>query len=583
MKKIIQPETKWVMKEVLCDPFDDELEINKIILDILRNRYSNLDEIKAFLNNDYEQDIHDPFLFSQMTDVVDLIISHIRKRNKILVYGDYDVDGVTSSVILIDILKLFKANVDYYIPDRVEEGYGLNKKAIDDFSQRGIDLIITVDLGIRNKAEVKQANDLGMDIIITDHHDYPENETLPDCLILNPKLKNEKYPFKFLAGVGVAFKLATALIEKSKIADNLKERLSERLVDLCAIGSIADCVPLFGENRLLVQKGLNLINKKTRLGLQELISISRGKNNNLKEIGTYEVGFQISPRINAAGRMDSALEAVELLLSDDPKKASKLAESLDKKNQERKKVTENIINTVKDSIENEDQTYVKTKKNDKIIIGVNYDDSWQEGVIGLVAGRIMEKYYKPVIIITKTKDEYKGSGRSVSDFNIIENIELCKEFLEKYGGHPAACGFSLKENNLDDFLEQIKKFANQQLVGKELIPKLEIDTKINLEDINQALLDDLKKLEPYGSGNSLPIFMSENLVIRDIMFMGNEDQHIKIRFDHGLWGLRFNILETYKKLYLGAKINLAYTLEENNFNGKKEIILKIRDLELISE
>lgn len=550
-------------------------DINKIILQILFNRgLCQKDEIDYFLNSEYKKNISDPFLFSHMQSAVELIIEHIKNKNKIYIYGDYDADGVTSAAVLYETLSILKARMEIYIPDRVTEGYGLNLKAIDEISGSGAKLIITVDGGIRNKEEVAYAQALGLDIIITDHHVPPRKENLPQCLIINPLAESENYPFKKLAGVGVAFQLARALILRSTLNDEIKEKLEENILDLAAIGTVADCVSLLGENRLLVKKGLEILNKKKRTGILELIKAA--ELNLDKEMDVWNIGFQIGPRLNAAGRMDHANTAFELLVTKDTAEAGVLAKNLNEKNTDRQRFTEDILKEVEKQI----------KENDKIIIGIcpAGDDIWQEGVIGLVAGRLSEKYYKPALVITRTDEGYKGSGRSIAEFNIIEAITECAELLDKFGGHPSACGFSFFEKNLAIFIERMKKIAEEKLNNIDLRPKIIIDCEIELDEISEELALEIKRLAPFGEDNDRPKFISKNLQIMDIIKIGLSGQHLKLKLktdnSNFFSALGFWQAEKWDGLRIGDTIDIVYNIDLNEFNGRREAQMKIIDIKI---
>ena len=549
-------------------------EYSQVVLQLLFNRgLEKRKEIEMFLSSDYK-DIHDPFLFNNMAAAVDLIIKHIKAENKIVVYGDYDADGVTSAVLLVEVLAILKGKTEVYIPDRVSEGYGLNKEAIDEISKKDVKLIITVDGGIRNKEEVQHAKDKNMDVIITDHHIPPEEEDeMPECLIINPNIKEEKYPFKNLAGVGVAAKLAKAIISKAALGDEDKQRLEEKIFDLVAIGTIADCVSLLGENRILVNKGLEIINKTKRIGLQELIKAAQIKG----RIEAWNIGFQIGPRLNAAGRMEHANTAFELLITKNKKEAEALAGRLNEKNIDRQKITEEIIVEIEKQIDRRDDN--------KIIIGVCPVDKeqefkiWNEGVIGLVAGKICDKYYQPTLVITKSEEGYKGSGRSIEEFNIIAALEECEELLDRYGGHPAACGFSLSTGKLETFIAKIKEIANKELAKVNLQPKLKIECELKLDEIDEDLIKIIEKFSPFGRDNPQPKFISKEAQIRDIVNMGVDGQHIKFRFN-GLWAVAFGRSEEWKNFKIGDKVDIVYYAEKNEFNGRSEVQLKLVDVKL---
>lgn len=585
-------------------------EIDPVLLQLLYNRQITAKEaIKIFLDNELDPAkvlkicesgpvFYDPFLFRDMAKVVDLIIDHIKKGNRIVVYGDYDADGVTSSVILLETLKILHAEVEVYLPDRVSEGYGLNKAAIKTIFEQGFKLIITVDNGTRNKEEVTYAKSLGLDIIITDHHVLPENkQDLPGCLIINPSDTIDNYPWPFLAGVGVAFKLISALIHKASLPDKQKQLIIEKSLDLVAVGTVADMVNLLGENRLLVKSGLDILNQGKRFGLNELIKVA--KINNGRKLEAWNIGWQIGPRLNAASRLSHANTAFALLTTNDQEEAANLAGELNQRNLSRQQITEEIISAVEKQIDPNNLPL--------IIIGLAGEDQiWNEGVIGLVAGKIAEKYYRPTLIITRlieeaefdseakklipTKVSFKGSGRSVEEFNLIRAIEDCAANLEKYGGHPMACGFSVKtEEELNKFISQLQEIGINNLKPGLLTPKLKIEANLNFSQINLELVEKLSSFAPYGQNNPQPRFATYNLRIDDITTMGFDNQHIKIRLSqlndsgqaaNSFWALAFGAAKNYQTFKIGDQIDLAYYLEVNDFNGRREVQLKIVDLRL---
>ncbi len=555
--------------------FKNLSDYNQIVLQLLHNRgIIDKKEIDKFLHPEYGRDILDPFLFKDMADAVDLIIKHIKKGSQIVVYGDYDADGVTASVLLVEVLSTLKAKTEVYIPERISEGYGLNKKAIDEISNLRTKLIITVDTGIRNKEEVEYLKNKNLDIVITDHHEPPADRgDLPDCLIIDPKA--DSYPDKDLAGVGVAFKLAQALIEKAKLTSKQKEILEKRCLDLVAVGTIADCVKLVNENRALTEKGLEIINNKTRKGLKELIDLAQGDNK--RNVSAWNVSWQIAPRLNAAGRLAHANTAFELLITKNKIKAKKIAEDLNNKNLDRQKITGEIIGACQEEIEKEMQT-------DRILVMLSpsiKDSSkqrWSEGVVGLVAGKLAEKYGKPVIVITGQGDDIRGSGRSIEGFNITEALEKHKRFLDKFGGHKGACGFSLKsKKDLNGFTKAIKKYAHEKLVNFKLYRKLILEAELDLSIVDDDLIEQLALLEPHGEGNNRPKFVSRNLTIMDKIEMGVESQHVKVRFN-GFWAIAFNQADNWKEFRIGDRVDIAYYLEFNEFNGNRKIQLKLIDI-----
>lgn len=543
-------------------------EYNPTILQVLFNRgITEKDDIEMFLKGDYENS-HDPFLFKDMEEAIDLIISHIKQKNKIVIFGDFDADGITSSACLFETLSALQADVEVYIPDRISEGYGVNKQAIDNLAKNDTKLIITVDTGIRNGKEVSYAMKKGVDVIVSDHHTFPEDENdLPSCLIINPIKDN--YPFKVLAGVGVAFKVSKALISKANLSDDLKQQLEMKILDLVAIGTVADCVPLIGENRILLKKGLEILNKSNRLGVKELLKIA--KINHSKKISSWNIGFQIGPRLNAASRMGHANNAFKLLVSKDIDEAKKFAEELNQKNIERQVLTQEIIKDVEQQID--------PNNLDNIIVGICPEGkSWSQGIIGLVAGKINNKYNHPTLIITKTADgSYKGSGRSIAEFNLMAAIGKAGDYLEKYGGHKLACGFSLTKENLKPFSDKIKEIGIKELSEDDLKPKLLIDCELDIVKIEKDLVSDIELLAPFGQNNAQPKFISKNVRISDIIELGAEKQHIKFKISE-FWALSFGKAKEYEYLNVGDEIDIVYFLEFNDFNGRVSIQLKVVDI-----
>jgi len=583
-----------------------------VILQLLFNRgLETPAEIATFLRGDLEpelilkitpdeeQSFYNPFLFKDMAAAVDLIIGHIKQKNPIIVYGDYDADGVTASVILLETLRILHAQADVYLPDRVSEGYGLNQPAIQQIAEQGGRLIITVDNGVRNRAEVAYAKKLGLDIIITDHHVLaPDPQDWPDCLIIDPAHPQDNYPWKQLAGVGVSFKLISALISKANLADQQKKLILERCLDLVAVGTVADMVSLLGENRLLVASGLKILNQNKRLGLTELIKATRS--NNAKPLEAWNIGWQIGPRLNAASRLSHANSAFSLLTTTDPVEAQALAAELNQRNLSRQQITEEMIAQVEEQIDPNNLP--------PLIIGLAGENQiWNEGVVGLVAGRITEKYYRPALVITRLIEEaefdpaskklvpkkvsFKGSGRSIEEFNMIAAVEKCSDFLDKYGGHPMACGFSIKaEDNLEEFKKRILELASQDLAQADLVPKLKIEAELDFAAIERGLVEQISALAPFGQNNPQPRLASYNLRIDDIVTMGFDSQHIKLRLaptevksglsGRAFWALAFGAAEEYKKFQIGDLVDIVYHLEINDFNGRQEVQLKIVDLRL---
>jgi single-stranded-DNA-specific exonuclease len=573
---------RWQVANLISqDIIKRQTDINPVVLQILYNRGIEESEYDYFLNPQ-EQELFDPFLFSDMDKAVGIIIKNIKAQKKILVYGDYDADGITSTAVMYEVLKTLQAQVETYIPDRVSEGYGLNKKAIESFVDKGIDLIITVDNGVRNKEEVAFAQSLGIEIIVTDHHVFPpEKKDWPGSLIINPSHPEDNYPYKKLAGVGVAYKLATALISKSTLKQSDKDRLLEKELDLVALGTIADLVPLTGENRVLVYRGLKTINnslsffKKGRAGLRQLIRQANLKQD--KDLESWNIAFQLGPRLNAASRLKHANTAFDLLTKVNKTELRDLSQELDERNQKRQMITEKIYNEAKLQVDK----YGKDKQ--ALVALCKEDQTWNEGVIGLVAGKISDKYYRPTLVITRIQEEdgnytFKASGRSIPEFNLMEALESMADDLDKYGGHPLACGFSVySQEKLNKFIEKFIQLSKDKLNNKQLIPSIDIDLEIDIESWNLEILEEINKLRPFGQNNPEPLFLSRDISISEIVNMGADNQHVKFKlFD--FWALAFGQTERYQDLKINDKIDIVYTVGLNDFNNKKTLQLKIVDL-----
>lgn len=569
-------EIKWDIAAAMPAEFKNEFpEIHPVILQLLYNRgLSTQEKIDEFLNPDYGQDQHDPFLFREMQKSVDRIFQALKKEEKILVYGDYDADGVTATVLLYSVLRDLKAkDLLVYIPYRLSEGYGLNEKAVEEIKKWGVKLIITVDCGIANKNEVSLVKKSGMEIIITDHHHEPLHPPTEAYSIINPKVKGETYPFADLAGVGVAFKLAQGLIRQAKkYGRDLGPAYEKWLLDLVTIGTVTDCVDILGENRTIVKYGLVVLNKTRRLGLKKLMEVS---NLSAGDLLTWNISFQLGPRLNAAGRLNHASTSYQLLLTSDEKEAAKLAFDLEKTNQERKAITEKILN--------EAEKQVAKQKNKKILFAIG--DGWSIGVVGLVAGKLSDEYYKPAIVMGREEFEIVGSGRSIAEFDIISAIEKIGQYFRRFGGHAQACGFTLTgEENLKCFEKEIEKLAAKKLKGLDLFPKLHIESEIALEAVDYDLLTELQKFEPFGSGNERPKFLLKNLSVVGIEQVGAKSQHLRLMVSQKGNLVRkcigFSLAETHGKLNVGDTIDLVGEASFNDWNGMKEIQIKICDLKI---
>jgi single-stranded-DNA-specific exonuclease len=597
---------KWqVLPEITKEFIDKFPEINPVVLRLLYNREIRTQKaIDEFLNPDYGQDIHDPFLLRDMEKAVERIMQAIQKKEKIVVHGDYDADGVTSAALVVTLLEALGAHVEVYLPHREKEGYGLNPNTVKEMGKQKVNLIITTDCGISNKNEIKSAKKLGMDVIVTDHHHPPEE--LPDCLIINPKVAGEKYPFTELAGVGVAFKLAQALLKRlwttdyglqpvqsavdnSPSAVDINIGFEKWLLDLVAIGTITDCSPLIGENRTLVKYGLIVLNKTRRIGLKKLVKeaglVDEEAERLLKrmDLDTYNIGYHIGPRLNAAGRINHANQAYDLLMTANEEEAGKMATGLEKTNKDRQKITEQIVKAVEEQIQGHTE--------DKVLFGVG--DDWSIGIVGLVAGKIAERYNRPTLVITHNEGELAGSGRSIPEFNIIEALEKLKKYLSRFGGHSQACGFTLKEDvDLEGFKAELKKIAEKELNGKDLTPIFPIDAGINFKDINWETFREMEKFEPFGEGNPYPIFLIEKVMVEEIRTVGKENHHLKMKLSGSVNGSKKRLdaigfcfakpangnPDWCQIIKSGDFVDIVCEINKNEWNGCQELQLKILDL-----
>ncbi len=559
--------------------FPPELEkkYSLIMLNLLAKRgIKNAVEIEKYFHPDYDSDLSDPIIVVGMEKAVERILEAKKKKEKIAIFGDYDADGVTASAVLYEAFLAFGFTNDIicYIPDRQTEGYGLNVKAINYLYKKGVQLIITVDCGIANAKEVEEAKKLKIDVIITDHHYIPPK--LPKAYaVINPHIENSGFNFDDLAGVGVAFSLAQALSEK---INNFKKEQLKWLLDLVAIGTIADCVPLLGENRVLVKYGLLVLSKTKRKGLREMFKVGRIdiSENNLPS--SHKVAFQISPRLNAAGRMDHANVAYELLIEKDSVSARDLALEIENNNQQRQKITKEIFQEVEAIVNHHFQ-------NKKFILAKS--SHWPVGLLGLVAGKITEKFKKPTLIMQQQEDKLVGSLRSIPEVNIVKNLEKCHNLLIKFGGHPQAAGMSIKPENLEKFYEKMERLVEEEMKKKKAVNSLEIDLEIRLDDINWDLLNDLKKMEPFGTGNPEPIFLARNVAISDLKIIGNGKKHFKLLLKSCegspkiFEAVGFSLVSKFPNLKKDDKLDIVFKIQENEWNGSKRIQLNLIDLKLV--
>lgn len=547
--------------EKLVNEICEKYNLNKVIGKIIVNRHVVNDEDVRIFITPTRDDFHNPFLFKGMDIAVDRIIKAINNKEKILIYGDYDVDGITSTTVLKKYLMDRGISVDTYIPNRLHEGYGLNKKAIDTIKERNIDLIITVDCGISAIEEVDYAVRLGMDIIVTDHHEV--GEKLPNALaVIDAKRKDNTYPFRALAGVGVVFKLIQALSIKLEI----KPEEYLKYLDLVCVGTISDIVPLEGENRTIAKLGLMLIKVTRNLGLRELI-----KSSGYKEIDSNTISFGVAPRINACGRMGHEEEALKLFLAEDLESATKITKELNEYNTLRQSTEKAIY---EDAVQQIEKNHLD--ENNSIVLG---GKGWHHGVIGIVSSKVTDKYYKPSILLSFEDDIAKGSGRSVPGFDLYEGLTKCEDLLEKYGGHSMAVGLTLKKENLENFKERFEQIAKEKNI-KELVPIIYIDDELKLKDINMDLVKSLSILEPFGEANKVPLFLIRNLKIDSIRAL-SEGRHLKLTLrdeNFVINAIGFELGYLAEEYRIGDRIDVVGTLEINSFNGFSSIQINMKDI-----
>lgn len=585
---------KWLIRNKK-DEFQSlakDMDENSLILRLLANRgISDKKSASLFLNGTVN-DMHDSFLMKDLKLGVDIIKDAIEKGKKIVIYGDYDCDGICSTAILYKGLKRLNANFEYHIPNRESEGYGMNSERIKILKDEGAEILLTCDNGISAFEEVEYAKSLGLTVIITDHHDIPyveENGVRKKVFpkgdaVINPKREDCKYPFKSLCGAGVAFKFVQGLYREFNI--NNEESLN--LLEYAAIATVCDVVDLLDENRIIVKKGLELINNTKTKGLKELINVKNLKD---KKISEYHFGFVLGPCINATGRLEIADISVELLITEDEEKAKELAIRLNELNEKRQELTMDSTEKVVEKVES------TLKTNEKVILV--YQEDIHESIAGIVAGRVRERYNLPTIVITKGKEMPKGSGRSIEEYNMFLELSKCKNLMEKFGGHPMAAGLSLKEENIPLLRKALND--NCTLTDNDIIPKVIIDAKLSLEYIDFDLVNKLNEMKPFGKGNGSPLFAVKDVLVKRVIFMGKEKNFLrfKIQMKDGktIDGVNFNKYDYFKELfsekygeeefmnlqdrgYCNFKMDILYYPEINEFNGKQNIQLSLKSFRL---
>jgi single-stranded-DNA-specific exonuclease len=536
-----------------------ELGVSPVIAGMLLRRGLTDPEAASRFLHPERSGFYDPFLMKDMEKAVDRIRQAIANRERIMVYGDYDADGATSTSLMYLALRKAGGQVEYYIPDRFEEGYGLNGPAILQAKERGFDLIVTVDNGISAVEEVRLARNLGLDLIVTDHHTPPQ--VLPEAYaILNPKQPDCGYPDKMLAGVGVAFKLAQALLGE----------LPEEFLDLAAIGTIADLAPLLDENRLLAIYGLQRINRSPQVGIKALIEVSGLSG---KDITAGHIGFSFGPRINASGRLDSAAYAVELLITEDEERARELADFLNQRNQERQEISGQIF----------EEAVVEIEAHPEMLTGrvlVVAKEGWNAGVIGIVASRLVEKYYRPTLMISITDGMGKGSARSIDGFHLYDAMAECRDLFDHFGGHKMAAGFSLAADRIDELRDRLNRTASEVLTTQDMIPKIEIDAELELSEVSMEFVREVEGLAPFGFGNPGPRFQLNGLTLERCRRVGQDGAHLQLVVRRGaaqLGGIAFQRGEEADLINEWQRLDLVGELNINEWNGKQSLQIQLSD------
>ncbi len=562
---------KWLLRDFDKKRVVDiskQFHISPLTAIILYNRGIQEDEaIDRFLSKKLDV-LHDPYLMKDMEKAAFRIRQAQEKKEKITIYGDYDVDGITSIAILYKHLKEMGIEVDYYVPDRMQEGYGINRDALDKIREGGTSLIITVDTGITAVEESEYAKEIGLDVIVTDHHECKEQ--IPSVYAaVDPKRKDCPYPFKSLAGVGVVFKLIQALDDKESLPE-----LMEKYSDLMCLGTVADISPLVDENRVIVTEGLKRFRATKNVGLKALIDVST----NGKAITTSTIGYTIAPRINASGRLGCASRSVELFLTDDADRAKELAESLCEENTLRQQTEQKMFREAMEYLENHPEV-----KEDNVIVIPH--ENWHHGIVGIVSSKITEKFYKPSILFAIDGDEAKGSGRSVNGFNLFGALESSSDLLEKFGGHELAAGLTIKAENIEEFRKKINSCSKDQFSETMRTPTILLDAAIKVPYITLDTVNDINRLQPFGVDNPTPLFAVRNIKIHKISVM-SEGKHLRmtlLKDGKYLDSVGFGMGEYYQYLQEGDFIDVAFSLDINDYKGFQNVQLILKDIKKAGE
>ncbi len=573
------PEKKWILKpkgdQKLIDFLSHQLDIHTVLANLLVQRnITTVDEAKKFFRPSLD-DLHDPFLMKDMDKAIERLKRAFANQEKILIYGDYDVDGTTAVSLLYSFFRNHYSNIDFYIPDRYAEGYGISFQGIDFAEKHKFSLIIALDCGIKAVEKVKYAKSKNIDFIICDHH-LP-GDVIPDAIaVLDPKRPDCSYPFKELSGCGVGFKLLQAYCIEEKI--NLEELY--KYLDLVAVSIASDIVPITGENRIIAHYGLKKLNENPIMGLKALIEISKLVDTKLN---VNDIVFKIGPRINAAGRIEKGNKAVRLLTSIDEAEARRHARSINDFNEERKELDQTIFKEAIELIE-KDPEFPNKKTT------VLYKEDWNKGVIGIVASRLIEYYYRPTIILTKSNGLINGSARTVEGFDLYNAIDRCGHLLENYGGHTFAAGLSLKPENLYKFIQAFEKVVSETIKDEQLTPFIEIDDILEFKDIDAKFFRVLHLFEPFGPGNMTPIFVSYNVYDSGSgKTVGKNNEHLKLELKQNSFknyffpAIAFNFGHKVDELIQAKRFNVCYSIDKNEFMNKETLQLRIRDFQIPTE
>jgi len=566
-------EKKWVLKEsgdsAVVKHLAGQLEVSDSLANLMVQRnITTPEEARTFFNPSLDY-LHDPFLMKDMNIAVDRLSTAIKKNEKIMVYGDYDVDGTTAVALVYSFLKEHSSSIEYYIPDRYKEGYGVSIQGLDHAFRNKCKLVITLDCGIKAAEKIQYARTKGLDVIICDHH-YPGDEIPKAVAVLDPKQPGCSYPYKELSGCGVGFKLIHAY---SKVQGIPFSAIAHYL-DLVAVSIASDIVPITGENRVLAYYGLKQLNESPRMGLREIIREAEV----CKALTIEDVVFKIGPRINAAGRMESGGRAVELLISNDTKLATGISKEINNYNIERRSVDRIITNEAMRMI-SEDQSTVNAKTT------VLYNPSWKKGVIGIVASRLIETYYRPTVILTESNGFATGSARSVQGYDLYQAIEACSDLLESFGGHMYAAGLTLKKENIRPFIERFEQYVNSTITEDQLLPRVFIDTELSFSEINEEFFRVMSQFQPFGPENMSPVFMSRNVFDTGTgRMVGSNGEHLKLELCQESGGMKtvpaiaFSQADHFEYIRGGNPFNICYSVEMNEFRGNRNLQLNIRDI-----